>query len=524
MLLIACANVANLILARMARRRQELLIRAAVGAGAGRLLRQLLTESFLLAIFAAAVGLIFAYGSLELLTDFVGKLTPRAREISIDGGVLLFAVLSASVTTILFGSVAALHMKQDLSSGLKEGGRSGSETGTNLMRRVFIAAQVAFSFVLLVGAGLMVRSFVKIISVHPGFSTQKVYAARTNLNGSKFASAEQRFSLTDRILLKMTSLPGVKSAAVSSSFPLDEDNQNQGGRPFRFQVEGDFRPESELPPVTTARSASPAYFKTLEIPLVIGRTFLDSDDAKAPAVVLLNQSLAVKRWGKENPVGKRITFDEGQNWMTIIGVVGDVKEFGLNKDTPYQIYRPMAQQTFIGSVLVRTFGESVTMPVQIRNALREVEPQMAIVRIETMAEAKSKSIASPRTLTNMFALFAVLALLIAVAGIGSMLALWVRQRVREIGIRMALGASPRHILISVLRQGMTLAAAGLAIGLLVAFVFSQLLSSLLFKVKPTDAVTFCIVSTILLASALVACYIPARRAASVEPLVALRQE
>jgi putative ABC transport system permease protein len=297
-----------------------------------------------------------------------------------------------------------------------------------------------------------------------------------------------------------------------------------GGRPLRFQTEGDPRSESDSPPITVARSASVDYFKTLRVPLIAGRTFRDSDDAKAPHVIVINHTLARKYWGMENPVGKRITFNNRRDWATIIGIVGDVKELGLNAPTPYQVYMPLAQRPYFGTVLVRASTEQLDLAEQIRGTLREVEPQMAIVRIETMQQARAHSIASPRTLTHLFSLFALLAFVIAVAGIGSMLALWVRQRIRETGIRMALGASPRDILVSVMRQGMMLACAGLLFGILVALGLTHLLNSFLFQVNSTDVFTFTFGVTLLLIASLLACFVPARRAARVDPQVALRCE
>jgi predicted permease len=382
---------------------------------------------------------------------------------------------------------------------------------------------VAFSCVLLIGAGLMVRSFVLLMKVNPGFHPEKVLSARVNLNGDPFATPEQRLALAARIQQRITSLPGVLSAAIASSFPLDEENQ-QGGRPIRFRVEGDPRPESDCPPVTTFRSASVDYFTTLGIPLIAGRTFVDSDDADAPLVILLNQRLAQKRWGKENPIDKRITLDGGKTWHRIVGIVGDVKEFGLNKDTPYQLYRPLAQTSFVGSVLVRTSMEGSVMSDQIRRALHEVEPRMAVVQIQTMEQARAKSVASPRTLTHLFSLFGVLAFVIAIAGIASMLSLWVRQRTRETGIRMALGATPRTILRGVMQQGMGLVIAGLLFGVAGALAFTQMLASLLFQVETNDVLTYGIVSLLLLIAAVFACYGPARRASRVDPQIALHSD
>lgn len=523
LLLIACANVANLILARMVRREPELMIRSALGAGNGRLLRQLLTENFILTILAAIAGLLFASLSLELLKDFVSQITPRAREIVIDREVLIFAIVCAAVTTIVFGSVAALHSRQDLSSRLKEAGRTGAEGGSEFIRRILITAQMAFSFILLIAAGLLLRSFVHLIEVDPGFVPQKVYAISVGLNGSRYVPDEQRASLARRILEKLQSEPGVMSAAVSSSYPLDPDNMMGMNQTSRFQVEGDHRPENELPPVSITRRASPDYFKTLGIPLIAGRIFHDSDDAKAPLVAVMNRSLALKRFGNRDPIGKRISFDN-EHWATIIGIVGDVKEFGLNLETPYQLYLPLFQDPYVGSVLIRTAGDPTLMAEKIRRALHEVEPQMAIASMVTMEQARAASVSSPRTLAHLFALFAVLALIIAVAGIASMLALWVKQRMHEIGVRMAFGATPQKILLTVIRQGMFLVVIGLSLGILGSLAVSHLIKTFLFQIQPTDVLTYLFISGLLLIAALITCYIPARRAMKVDPMVALRYE
>jgi putative ABC transport system permease protein len=524
-LLIACANVANLMLSRMAARKQELVLRSALGAGSSRLFRQLLTESFLLAMLAALFGLFLAAISQHLLMDFVGQVTPRAREITLDRGVLAFTIFCAMATTIICGSVSALFSRPDLHSGLKEGGYTGSERSGNLIRKTLIVAQVAFSYVLLIGAGLMLHSFVKLSQVYPGFVPQNVLALRIDLNDDRYNEAPQRLDLANRILQKMQSQPGILSVAIGSSFPLDPVNtiHSTHGAAL-FQVEGDIRPENELPPITSIRSASTEYFKTLGISLVSGRTFKESDDEKAPAVALVNRTLAVKRWGTQDPIGRRITFDDGKNWMTIVGVVGDVKEFGLGRNAPYQVYRPLNQTSFVGSIIVRVAGDSKFVTEQIRRAVHEVDPETPIALMKTMEQFRADSVSSPRTLSRLFALFAVVALIIAVGGIASMLALWVRQRMREIGIRMALGASPLQILSSVVRQGFALVLAGLVIGFAVALAVSHLIEALLFQVTPYDIGTYLLISMLLLIASLLASIPPARRASQIDPQMALRSE
>jgi len=526
-LLIACANVANLILARMAGREQELAIRTAVGAGSGRLLRQLLTENLILALLAAAVGLLFATGSLDLLTRFAGQLTPRAREIAMDGRVLAFAILCAAATNIAFGSAAAWHSRKQAAPGagfwaLKEGSRAAIERRRWLFRSALIASQVAFSYILLIGAGLMVRSFIQLNRVDPGYVPQRVYAVGFGLNWSKYTQSQPALALADRLLEKVRRQPGVLSAAVANSFPMDPDLATFGNYGSTMRVEGDPRSETELPVARSIRSVSPDYFRTLGIPLVAGRGFLDSDTDSAPPVAILNHALAVQIWGNRNPLGRRISLDDGQNWREIVGVAGDTREFGLDRESPAQFYRPMTQNPSLGSILVRTAGESPDISGLMRRAVLDLDPQTAIVNVETLEQARADSVASPRNTTRLFGLFALLAFLIAVTGIGSMLALWVRQRTREIGIRMALGARPRDILRTVIRQGMLLVGIGLAIGLGGAVALTRFLRAFLFHVQPTDAATYALVSALLSGAALAACYVPARKAARIDPQSALR--
>jgi predicted permease len=522
-LLIACANVANLILARMARRERELTIRTAMGAGAGRLLRQLLTESLILALLAAGVGMAFAYGSMGLLIRFAGQLTPRAREISIDGWVLGFAVLCATVTTVLCGSLAAIHARGNVAGALKEHGAQPAPRGSrSFVRSALIAAQVAFSYVLLIGAGLMVSSLIQLQRVNPGFVPQRVFAVGIDLNFTKYPDDPSQRRAARRLLDRIQPFPGVISVALSSSFPMDAGNQGNG-RTARFRVFGDNRPDTEMPPVQSIRRVTPDYFRTVGIPLIAGRAFRESDTEDAPPVVLLNRSLARRTWNNEDAVGKRITFD-GEHFMEIVGVVGDVREFGPREVATSQLYRPMTQDPFVANVLVRTATDPELLIPAVRRAVLEANPESAVVKVITLDEARSDAVASPRTTAQLFGLFAGLALVIAVAGIGSMLALWVRQRMHEIGIRIALGAAPRDILSSVLRQGMALVALGLVCGLGGALALTRLLKKLLFEVTPTDAPTYAMVSALLLAAALAACWVPARRAARIDPQIALRTE
>jgi len=519
-LLIACANVANLTLARIARRQRELVVRTALGAGSGRLLRQLSTEGLILALLGAVVGLGFASESRNLLVQFVERLTPRAREIRIDGAVLVFTILCAVATSLFCGLAATLYSRENIASGLKD---SGTQTSAGrrpqLVRSALIAAQVAFSYVLLVGAGLMSRTLVNLEHVDAGFVAQRVLAMDLNLNWSKYNSDQQWRDVSRRLLEQAQGQPGVISAAVTSGFPLDPDG-TPGGFPQRFRVEGHL--PDKVVPVSPVRAATPDYFRTLGIPVLAGRGFAETDAETSLPVAVINRTLARHYWRDEDPVGKRIKFDGTDNWITIVGVVGDVREFGLAEDPKDQLYLPNSQNPSPGNLLLRTSGDPMNLVQQMRRAVLDVDPQAAITRVETLEQVRAESISAPRVAASLFGLFAILALVIAVAGIGCALALSVRQRTREIGIRASLGANSWDLVRMVVRQGMWLVFLGLALGLPCALALTRGLETLLFEVAPTDPVTFAGVSAVLAGAALVACYVPARRAARIDPMVALR--
>jgi predicted permease len=511
-LLIACANVANLILARMAQRERELSIRWAIGAGAGRLLRQLLTESLILALVAAGVGIAFSWGSMELLRGFAAQLTPRAREISLDGWVLAFAVGAAGMTAMVCGSLAALHSRDGVTrSPMARRGR---------LRDVLIALQVAFSYMLLIGAGLMVHSMIQLQRVDPGFVAQHVFAISFDLDFTRYPTGDAQRLAGHRVLERVEPLPGVLAAAISSGFPMNPDTKI-GGPAAHFRVYGDNRPESELPAVGVFRSVSPQYFRTLGVQILAGRAIAESDTEKTPLAAVINQSLAERAWGHQDPLGRKVTFD-GEHWLEVVGIARDVKEFGPGRDTPGQIYTSQTQNPLAGCVVVRAAGEPASVIAAVRRAVLEANADAAVTRVETLEDARSEAVRPPRTVASLFALFAGLALVIAVAGIASMLMLWVRQRIREIGIRIALGAGPSEIVSTVLRQGMVLAVTGFVVGLAGSLALTRLIAKLLFQVTPTDMATFGAVSAVLLAAALAACWAPASRAARIDPQLALR--
>ena len=526
-LLIACANVANLTLSRMAKRERELAVRSALGAGRSRLLRQLLTESFLLAFAAGLLGLVLAYGSLELLTDFVGRLTPRAREIHIDSGVLWFTLAAALGTSFLFGTLSALFSRANLTSSLKEGSTSaGTGRRQNRVRSALIVCQIAFSFMLLIGAGLMLRSLVKMQQVDAGIVPQRVLALRTSFIWSKYTSDDKTRVAIQQLLDRVQSEPGVLVAAISNRYPFEPEIITGGPESvsFSFQVEGRALEPGQAPPVSTFAAVSPDYFKALGIPLKEGRLFAETDNEKGPLVVVINEAMKRQLWPNESPIGKRISNDGGEHWGTIVGTVGDVREFGLDHPPVPEIYAPQKLNLSPGVLIVRTAVEPRSMAKALTRAVHDVDSQMAVSHILSLEQARYESMASPRVTASLLGIFAGLALVIATAGIGGIMALMVSQRVREIGIRIALGARPSSILQMVLGQGMLLAVLGIGIGIAGAVALTGLVKSLLFEVPPTDVLTFSGVGLTLLAAAALASYLPARRAAAVDPNVALRAE
>ncbi len=526
-LLIACANVANLTLARMARRERELAVRSALGAGRSRILRQLLTESFLMAIAGGVLGLLLAYGSLELLTDFMGRLTPRAREIHIDSQVLFFTLAAALGTSIVFGTLSALFSRANLTSSLKEGSSgAGSGHRQNRMRSALIVSQIAFSFILLIGAGLMLRSLIKMQQVDAGIVPQRVLAMDITFDWTKYRTNDQTKVVVQKLLDRVRTEPGVLSAAISNRYPFEPEMMTSGPESvsFSFQIEGRTLEPGQTPPISTFASVSTDYFKTLGIPLKEGRQLAATDKDKAPDVAVINETAKRQYWPNEDPIGKRVSADGGAHWVIIVGVVGDVREFGLNHAPAPEFYGAQAQNPQPGALLVRTVMEPRSMAQALTRAVHDVDSQTAVTHILTLEQARYESLASPRVTAGLLGIFAGLALLIATAGIGGIMALMVSQRVREIGIRIALGARPSKILQMVLRQGMLLAVLGVAIGIVGAVALTGLVKSLLFEVPPTDVLTFSGVGLTLLAAAALANYLPARRAADVDPNVALRAD
>ena len=524
-LLIACANVANLTLARLMRREREMAIRAALGAGRSRLIRQLLTESVLLSFAGGVLGLVLAAGGLQLLVSFAARFTTRASEIRIDGFVLLFTLLVSVATGLIFGLMPAFSSDRNLTGTLKEGGgRSSAGLQRQRVRNLLIVAQVGVSFILLIWAGLMLRSLIKLQHVNPGFDPERVLAMRISPNWSKFNTNEETLALLLRILDKARSEPGVLSAALGSTFPLNQLGITNGPFNRGFQIEGRPIPDGELLPQADFRTASTDYFETVRQPLVRGRTFSEGDKDKALPVAVINQSTVRHRWGDEDPIGRRLSFDRGQTWLTVVGVVGDVRQYGLDREPPDEIYIPLAQAQFGGNLLVRTAADPMSIAKLMREAVYEVDSDTAVDRVQTLEQVRNDAVASPRLTAILLAMFAGLALVITAAGIAGVMALSVNQRTHELGVRLALGATPGKVLRMVMREGMSFVLVGLSVGLVGALLLGRLMSALLFAVEPTDPITFLAVASVLIGVAAAACFVPARRVTSIDPMLALRSE
>jgi predicted permease len=520
-LLIACANVANLALARMMRREQELAVRSAMGASRGRLVRQLLTESTLLSLAGGALGLWLASGSLSLLVTFVGRFTTRAHEVSISLPVLMFTLLVSVSTGLVFGSIPAFSQRRDLVNSLKESSNASTEKSSrHRMRNLLVVGQVAISFMLLIGAGLMIRSFIKLQQVDAGYNGDRVLSAIVPLNFSKYKGNDNAVrGFFDQVLAKLKQIPGVQGAAANSGAPLAPGSAFSSpiyieGRPV---APGQARPEAH------GEVATPDAFRLLGVPLVAGRFFDEHDTKDAPPVLIVSQGFARHYFPNESPIDKRISGD-GEHWARIVGVVGDVKQFGLDKDPVDTIYEAFDQSPGAFVLMVKTIGDPMSYVKQVRDAVYSVDPTQPITDIKTLDQLRGDTLAGTRLTSLLLGLFAALALAIAATGLSGVTSLLVSQRTREIGIRLALGAQREQVLRMVLIQGMRMIAIGLAAGVAGGLLGARVMKALLFDTAVTDPATFAGVALVLLVVALIASYIPARRVTRVDPLIALRAE
>jgi putative ABC transport system permease protein len=517
-LLIVSASVANLLLARLVRREREMAIRAALGAGRWRLFRQLLTESAVLAVLGGAVGLILAAVSLDVLVAFADRFTTRSHEIGINGTVLIFTLIIAVGTGILVGIIPAFPARANVSGAIQEGGRNVGG-GRIRFRSALIVAQVAVSFVLLIGAGLMLRSFLQLQSVDAGIKTDSVLTMRVALNFTKYTNQGQIREFHAALIEKLKQIPELRSVGAASTFPLNDGGGFVTG--LRIEGQGDLDP-SQLPRVEIS-SASPGYFQTVGIPLLRGRFFTDEDRADGQLTAVISDSMAKHLFVDREPLGARVSTNNGQTWVTIVGVVGDVRRT-LDASPSDALYRPIPQAAPLTAMfLMRTNGAAnESLGRQAREALYSVDPNQPADQFRTLDDVRSQSVEAPRLTAILMGLFALLAVAITAAGLGGVIAFSVNQRTQEFGVRMALGASRASLLRMVLGQAMVLVGIGLAIGIGIALASGHLVKTLLFNVTTTDALTYASVAVAFLVVAILACAVPARRAASVDPMIALR--
>jgi predicted permease len=529
-LLIACANVANLLLARASARRREIAIRRALGAGRLRLIRQLVTESVLLSVAGGVLGLLLAVWGVDLLVKFSPPNLAQLSEINVNGAVLAFTLVMSLATGIIFGLAPAIQASNpDLQETLKDAARSTTGGAQrNRMRSLLVISEFALALMLLISASLLIRSFRQLQTVDPGFNSENILTARLWLpqpnqpETGPYFKQSSRAQLYQQVLQRVAALPGVQSVGGVSELPLDGEQFSS-----TFRIEGRAEAVDDIYSAQVML-ASPGYFPTLGIPLLKGRLFTEQDDEKSPGVAVISQTLAQKFFAGEDPVGRRIRFRGGRTelpWLTIVGVAQDVKTEGLEAENRPQIYFSILQLSNLSLALtIRTAADPGTLAEAVRREVRAVDPDLPVYAVRTMDEVMAKAVSQRRFSMVLLGVFAFIALMLAAVGIYGVMAYSVSQRTHEIGVRMALGAQPRDVLRMVITQGLTLIGFGIAVGLVGAFIVTRFLSGLLFNVSPRDPVTFAGITLLLALVALLACYVPARRATKVDPMVALRYE
>ncbi len=526
-LLIACANVASLLLTRSLARQKEVAIRSALGASRWRVIRQLLTESLLLSLAGGAAGLFIAYWGVPALVASIPQnqliAMPFLKGLSLDAGILGFSFALSLLTGLVFGLAPALQSSRlDLNEALKEGGRNASAGASHRLRSAMVVTEIALAVVLLIGAGLMMKSLLRLLQTNVGFNTDNVLTMSVILPPMKYTDANQQISFNEQLRERVKSLPGVVDAGTVDRLPLN------GGNTTRFYVNGDPVPPPGKEIEANIRVASDDYFKALGIPLLAGRTFDASESANTPVSIIINKTIADRVFAGRDPIGKRLRYPSVQaDPITVVGVVGDVKITGLDEAVKPVLYYSFRQSpSTFASLVARTNTDPNTLASSIRNEVRTLEPDAAILNVRTMDEMISQTQASfmRRFPALLISIFAGMALLLASIGIYGVVSYSVSQQTHYIGVRMALGASQSDILKMVLRQGLVLALLGVGIGVVAALGLMRLLRTLLYEVSTSDFTTFAFVTSALFLVALLACYLPARRATKVDPLVALRYE
>ncbi len=521
-LLIACANVANLLLARAAVRQKEIAIRAAVGASRTRIIRQLLTESVLLALVGGLLGLGIASFAVEALRVFGSANIPRLQEIGVDARVLAFTFFISLLTGIVFGLVPALRASRvDLNEVLKDGARHSVGSGHHRTRNLLVVAEVALSLVLLIGAGLLIRSYYRVQTANPGFTPQGVLSLRLSLPMTRYATPESVYNFYKQLDEKVKALPGVQFVGTNYSLPLSSTSAAWGP----ITIEGYVPKAASELIISNERFIGPDYLRAMGIPLVKGRQFDERDIKGAPEVCFVNEALAARFWPNEEALGKRIQRLDKGPWRTVVGVVRDERGIALEKEPPLSVYYPIEQLTIRTRFFVaRTAADPMQTTQAITKVVQSLDPELPVYDVSTMEERLQNSLSQRRFAMLLLGVFALVALVLAAIGIYGVMSYWVSQRTHEIGIRMALGAAPRNILQLVIRQSLLLVSIGIGIGLMGAVALTRVMASLLFGVSATDGLTFMLISLLLGGIALLASYLPARRATKVDPMIALRAE
>jgi putative ABC transport system permease protein len=520
-LLIACANLANLLLARGLARHREIAVRAALGASRWRLIRQLLTETTLISLVGGAGGVLLGhwglYALLKLPQNFVST-----EEATLDTRVLLFALAVSVLTGWLFGLVPALQLaRPDLQSFLKEGARgSGEGARWNRVRGGFVVAQVALSLLLLVSAGLLIRSFDKLLRVDVGFKPERLLSLEYRLPRTKYKEVAAQWNFHHQVMDRIREVPGVQSVSLVRGLPFSGN-----GATTAIILPDREPPAKGMEPEVMFNSATSNYFETMGIPFIKGRLFGNEDQPNTPPVVIINQTMAQRFWPNQDPLGKQVKSAQDGTTLTVVGVVGDAKHYWLEEEARPQMYGPYTQQPgYFATVVIRTTVEPLSLSEPVRQALWKVDADQPMWKIRTVEFLVNRSVADRKFLLALMGIFASLALVLTMIGLYGVISYLVNQRTQEIGIRMALGAQVHDIMRMVLKQGMILVLTGVALGLAAAWLSTRLMSRLLYQVSATDPLTFAVIALLLILVALLACYLPARRATKVDPLVALRYE
>jgi predicted permease len=526
-LLIACANAANLLLARATARRREIAVRAALGAGRGRLVRQMLAESFAISVAAAGLGALLAIAGVKALTSLLPAGFPRAESIQLDAGVFAFTLAAALAAGFLFGLAPAWQAaRTDLQQGLREGARGSTSSGGQVwFRGALVVGEIGLACLLLIGAGLMLRSFVNLLRTDPGFRPERVITAGITLPDATYKRLEDLITFFDRLRGNLRELPGVHEAGFGTDLPWTGYDENAGG----FTIEGR-QPPPNREFHARYHAADAGYFAALGVPLIRGRFFDSHDSADSRRVMIINRAMARAYWGSDDAVGGRLSFDDHpkeKDWFTVVGVVGDVKDHPNSPSAEPAMWWPILQMPWRFtdmSLVLRTNGNPADAAGQIRDAVHRLNPNLAVAEVRPMDDVAGQSFSTPRFGLFLVALFAALAVILAAMGIYGVISYSVGQRTQEFGVRVALGARSWDIVRQVMSQGLKLAAAGIVFGIAGALLLGRLLRALLYEVKPTDPTTYILVALAAAAIAAIACYIPARRATHADPMTALRAE